>query len=209
MPTASQIAAAIAARIQGLPESGPRRLIAIAGAPGSGKSTVAKKLCEQLNAEGLRTGLVAMDGFHLDNAILKERGLLARKGAPETFDLDGFDNLLARLSTGKSVIAPRFDRDLDASIGSAVVIDEATSLVVVEGNYLLLESPGWRDLRKHWTYSVFLSASVEELAKRLQARWLGHGLDADEASRKVGENDLPNARLVQNLSTAADLTLDC
>ena len=73
-------------RIQLLARSNRRTLIAIGGPPASGKSTLAETLQERLNEQSMPCGLVPMDGFHLDNEILNARGLLSRKGAPETFD---------------------------------------------------------------------------------------------------------------------------
>ena len=116
MTTPSDIAAAIADRAEALPKPPQRRnLIAVVGPPASGKTTVASTLLRVLNARGVPTGLVAMDGFHLDNTVLDARSLRARKGAPETFDLAGFSSLLTRLAVEDEVIAPTFDRARDAS----------------------------------------------------------------------------------------------
>jgi len=205
MQTPAQIAAEIAQHVPAPPQAGHRQLIAIAGPPGSGKSTVAAELCDQLLAKGMRTGLVAMDGFHLDNPILEARGLRARKGAPETFDLAGFAALLRRLHTEDEVIVPRFDRALDVSVGSAQVIDRTTTTAIVEGNYLLLDAPGWRDLRAHWTFSAFLDVPMDTLTDRLMMRWRAHGLSHQDAFAKIEHNDLPNAQLVGSQSHAEDV----
>lgn len=196
-----QIASEIATRLQALPTGGGRQLIAIAGPPASGKSTVAEELCAQL---GPMAGLVAMDGFHLDNAILDARGLRPRKGAPETFDLAGFAALLRRLQTEDEVIAPRFRRDLDVSVGSAVVIEPGATFAIVEGNYLLLDAPGWRDLRSLWAFSAFLEVPEDALERRLMQRWSDNGYDPDAARQKVEQNDLPNAKLVLQNSMPGD-----
>lgn len=202
--TAQDMAQEIAARI-GAREG--RQLIAVAGPPGSGKSTVAEALRELLTLAGRPAGLVAMDGFHMDNAILDRRGLRARKGAPDTFDLDGLTALLNRVHNGAAVLAPRFDRALDVSVGSAVEITLEMQVVIVEGNYLLLDAPGWRDLRQLWSLSVMLTPGLEVLEQRLMQRWLDHGFTPAAARQKVEENDLPNARLVLEQQTPADLLL--
>lgn len=205
--TPSEIAAVIAERIRALPPPAPRHLVAIAGGPGSGKSTVAQTLCTRLNAAGTPAGLVPMDGFHLDNDILDARGLRPRKGAPDTFDLGGFNSILERLQRDPEVIVPRFDRERDLSIGSATVIGPETTTVIVEGNYLLLDQPGWRDLARHWSLAIFLSPDLAEVENRLVRRWQDLGLSQDEVRQRVAGNDLPNARLVQEKHVQADLTL--
>ena len=60
-----------------------RVVVAIAGAPGSGKSSLAKRLVDRLNevAPG-RAALLEMDGYHYDDHVLIERGLRACKGSP-------------------------------------------------------------------------------------------------------------------------------
>lgn len=78
--------------------AGKRRLVAIAGPPASGKSTLA---CELAQAHP-SFALVPMDGFHLDNATLKARNRLDRKGAPDTFVCGGFLGLVTR-SAGQSI----------------------------------------------------------------------------------------------------------
>lgn len=178
-----------------------RRLIAVAGPPASGKTTLAHTLHEKLVAHGLPAGLLAMDGFHLDNAILERRSLLSRKGAPETFDLDGFAALLERVHRGDPVIAPTFDRKLDKSIAGVFEISEDTSIIVVEGNYLLLDEPGWRDLRRFWDDVVFLDVPEAVLEERLLQRWRDHGLSDDAARSRAEGNDLPNARRICRHST--------
>ena len=199
------IAATIADSVEALPKGQGRRLIAVAGPPASGKTTVAAVLRDTLNARGVATGLVAMDGFHLDNSILDARGLRSRKGAPETFDLAGFAALMRRLQNEGEVIAPAFDRERDVSVGSCTVVSEDMKTVVVEGNYLLLDEPGWRDLKELWTFSAFLGPDTEVLEQRLMERWLSYGFDEQSAREKAEKNDLPNAlRIVRN-SLAADI----
>mgnify|MGYP001085387190 CR=1 FL=1 len=90
-------------RVLQTPRQGKRRVVAIAGAPASGKSTVAAQLVASLVAAGCATRLVPMDGFHLDNRILEARGALARKGAPETFDAGGLLRLVGELGAGAAL----------------------------------------------------------------------------------------------------------
>lgn len=194
-------------RVLQTPRQGKRRVVAIAGAPASGKSTVAAQLVASLVAAGCATRLVPMDGFHLDNRILEARGALARKGAPETFDAGGLLRLVGELGAGAALYYPVFDRSRDISIGGAGYIDPACDTVVVEGNYLLMDAPVWRDMAAAWDLSVLLRCSDEVLEARLVQRWLDHGLSSGAARTRAHANDLPNAKLVERTSMAADVVL--
>ena len=130
-------------RARGLAEQGGRRLLGITGAPGAGKSTVARAVVEELGPE--LCALVPMDGFHLANVTLIAWGRRDRKGAWDTFDADGYVHLLRRLrdQTEEYVHAPDFYREIEESIGSARPVHRDVPLVVTEGNYLLSGEGAW------------------------------------------------------------------
>jgi pantothenate kinase len=198
---------ALLSRLEGL---SPRRaLIAIAGAPGSGKSTFADSLCAALNIRRAgQAAVLPMDGYHLDNALLDARGWRPRKGAPHTFDVDGLARDLDRLRTGdKPVLVPVFDRALDLSRGAAREIGVDCPLILVEGNYLLLRAAPWDSLLPRFDLTIFLQTPENVLHARLIARWLGLGLEYSEAAQKVDHNDMPNARLIHSQSNVAEITL--
>jgi fructokinase len=195
----------IAERVRTSPRKGKRRLVAIAGPPASGKSQIAEALAEHLNGAGCPTQVVPMDGFHLHNEILAQRGMLSRKGSPETFDVHGFLNLVSRLRNEPEVFFPTFDRARDIAIAGAGRVDGNCDTIIVEGNYLLLDAPVWRDLLAHWDLSARLDVSDIILQNRLVARWLSYGLSKDQALTRAEENDLVNARLVKQLELPADL----
>lgn len=197
----------LADRALSLPDNGRRSLIAIAGPPGSGKSTLAETLSRDLAALGRPAQIVPMDGFHYDNAILTAMGLLERKGAPETFDLRGFTRTVAALGEDDNVSYPVFDRHRDIAIAGAGYVGPCDDLVIVEGNYLLFDSPGWRDLARHWTLSVWLNVPAKTLEERLVLRWLNEGLDPKSARARVHRNDLPNAEQVQKARLASDVEI--
>ena len=188
----------LAARIAALP--GARTVTAVVGPPASGKSTLAEAVVAALPD----AALMPMDGFHLDDRILTARGLLPRKGAPETFDVGGLARTLAAVRAGGEVIGPVFDRSREIAIAGAAVVPADARHVVVEGNWLLLDAPGWRDLGP-WDLSVRLDEREDVLRARLEERWAG--LDAEARAAKIDGNDLPNARLVRDGSRAADIVI--
>ncbi|WGH79987.1 AAA family ATPase [Jannaschia ovalis] len=190
---------ALADRIRALP--GDRVLVALVGPPGAGKSTLSDALLAALGADA---ALVPMDGFHLDDRVLEARGLLPRKGAPETFDIGGLRRALQGIRAGEEVVVPVFDRAREIAIAGARVIPAAARVVLVEGNWLLLDRPGWRDLGP-WDLTVRLDVPEAELRRRLEERWAGLG--AEVARAKIEGNDLPNARTVRDEGRAADVVI--
>ena len=188
-----------------------RTLVCIAGPPGSGKSTLAEAVVLELNrrAEDIDyAALLPMDGFHLDNELLIQKNLLQRKGSPDTFDVGGLYELVVAVRTDVGDIHyPLFDRSLDRSLVDAGLLKSTTSIVVFEGNYLLLDEPIWDGLSELFDATVFLKPSLETLEERLTDRWLGFGHSSEQAQRKVHGNDLKNARLVLENSIPAGLLL--
>ncbi|MEZ4427335.1 MAG: AAA family ATPase [Nannocystaceae bacterium] len=188
----------------------PRTIVAVAGAPGSGKSTVAEALVGALN--GVSDGhaaLVAMDGYHYDDALLARMGRLERKGAPDTFDLGGLRSTLVRLRSNEEdgVCVPVFDRAIEIARAGACMIGRSAGVVVVEGNYLLLQEMPWAQLAGLFDVTVMVDTPEAELRRRLTARWQDHGLAPDAVRRKVELNDLPNGAVVRDRSAQADYRL--
>lgn len=201
--------ATLAARI--LAEgSGSRRIIAIAGAPGSGKSTIAEILKDRINA--VRPGhadILPMDGYHFDDMVLNARGHRARKGSPHTYDLDGFRVMLERLRAddGRDVAVPVFDRSIEIARAGGRIVPASARIILAEGNYLLLDQPGWRDLAPHFDLTVMLDVSEDTLVERLLQRWAGFDYDEAAIVTKMEGNDLPNVRLVLANSLPADIMI--
>lgn len=185
-----------------------RVMVAIAGAPGSGKSTLAERLVGTLNERvaGI-AAVLPMDGFHFDDIVLNELGLRARKGAPETFDVSGLAHLLGRVrrNAEPKIAVPIFDRALEIARAGARLIPGTVRIVIVEGNYLLLDRPPWSDLA--FDLSVMLVADQTVLRQRLLKRWADLGIDEQEAIRKIDENDVANAKLITECSRRPDYFL--
>ncbi len=187
-----------------------RLIVAIAGPPAAGKSTLAEKLVNRLNdgEASEPAAIFPMDGFHLPNQVLIERGLLRRKGAPQTFDTDAFFETLKDIHDHRrDVPIPLYDRTHSASVPEAEVIRLHHRIVVCEGNYLLLDQEPWQAMRPLYGLTVFLRIEMDILEERLIRRWTNRDHTLDAARERAQSNDLPNARLVCEQSAAADLTL--
>lgn len=183
-----------------------RFVVAVAGAPGSGKSTLSHHLLD-LFPEG-SAAIVPMDGFHFDDAILHKRGLRSRKGAPETFDYAGFLALLRRIRSIEPEIAvPVFDRNMELSRAAAAIIDFDVKFVLVEGNYLLLDEAPWNELAPFFDFAIFLDLPRNELERRLMQRWHEHGKTEEEARDWIATNDMPNIERVVQQRRPADLVI--
>ncbi|WP_309504854.1 MULTISPECIES: nucleoside/nucleotide kinase family protein [Nocardioides] len=175
------------------------RLLGLAGAPGVGKSTLAAAL-------GLP--VVPMDGFHYADVELERRGLLDRKGAPETFDAEGYAALLRRVRTREpDVVAPMFERDLEQPIAAAIPVP-AAGTVVTEGNYLLLDEPRWHAVRAEIDVVWHLEVDDDVRVERLVARHVAFGKSLAAAREWVARVDEANARLVEAARSRADLVVD-
>lgn len=189
-------------RIEKLAHGQARVIVAIAGPPASGKSTLALNLASGL---GPKAAVLPMDGFHLDNVELAHLGLLHRKGAPETFDATGFVRLVQRLRREAKVPHPTFDRATDRTIPDGGSIDAHTRVVLIEGNYLLLQNPPWDQLQAQFDLTIGLAVDDEALETRLVMRWLDHGLSPAEARARAQDNDMKNVRFVRQNASAPDI----
>lgn len=188
-----------------VPSSRARFLLGICGAPGAGKSTLAAAVAALTGAT-----VVPMDGFHLADVELVRRGLRDRKGAPETFDVWGYADLLARLRARPDhvVMAPSFERGLEQPLAGAIPVPPDTGLVVTEGNYLLLESVEWRAVRDRLDAVWHVHTDDDVRRERLVARHVTFGKSPEAARAWVERVDEPNARLVEEAREHADLVLD-
>lgn len=195
-------------RAKDLCQPGKRIILALAGAPGSGKSTVARLLHEAL--PDIST-IVPMDGFHLSNRELECLGRKERKGAPDTFDVWGYRSLLKRIKHQKedeNIYAPKFYRTIEEPIAGSIRIDYNKSLIITEGNYLLLSDSPWNSLTDLFDERWYIQAPVSQRKQRLVNRHHFFGRSIEEARAWVENTDEPNAKLIEKDSQPADLVLN-
>jgi pantothenate kinase len=196
-------------RAVALATRGRRQLLGITGPPAAGKSTYAEQLTEKLTAEGHRVALVPMDGYHLAQSVLEDLGLADVKGAPHTFDGYGYVALLRRLkqSPDEHIWAPRFDRRIEDSIAASIGIAPEVTLVLTEGNYLLLDEPPWSEVRRLLDECWYVEVPEELRHARLEARHRAFGRSAAEAHERTYGSDERNAQLIAATARSADATL--
>jgi pantothenate kinase len=207
-PTPSPpLPAAATARLAQLLSRGRRVLLGIAGPPGAGKSTLAAALCA---AAGGAAVVVPMDGFHLANSELVRLGRRHRKGAPDTFDANGYAALLRRLrgqvvSGDDAVIyAPEYRREFEEGVAGAIAVLPDTPLVIAEGNYLLLEEGAWAGIAALLDESWYVEADPTLRVERLARRHVQFGKTPAQASAWVADTDEPNARAIAATRARAD-----
>lgn len=198
--------AGLADRARAMPARRTRTIIGITGPPGAGKSTVAAALVRELGPAAV---LVPMDGFHLSNQVLESLGRRDRKGAPDTFDAAGYVALLRRLRAPcpEVVYAPVFRREIEEPIGSSIPVPPDTSIVITEGNYLLLDLHPWRQVRDLLDAVWYLEADNAVRVERLIARHMEFGKTPDAALVWAERSDQRNACIVAASAHRADLVL--
>lgn len=190
--------------------AGPgRAVLGIVGSPGSGKSTLVAALLSALDVREVQTAHIPMDGFHLANAELSRLGRADRKGAPDTFDVGGYLALLRRVRADAehTVYAPTFDRHLEEPVAGSIAIPRSARLVLTEGNYLLLDDPGWREVRAQLDEVWFCDPDPGVRRDRLIARHVAFGRTPAAAAAWVAAVDDPNAARVEQTRDRADLVL--
>lgn len=204
MSTAITVPEAVTRALALLESTDGRVVIGLAGAPGAGKSTVAAALVEAVPG----AVIVPMDGYHLAHSVLTARGDVEAKGAPQTFDADGYVALLQRIRAGspRTIWAPEFRREIEDGIAGALAVQPDTRLVITEGNYLLLAEEPWAQVRELCDEVWFVEPAEQLRVERLAARHVQFGRSEAEAlARATTGTDGANAALVLATRERADV----
>ena len=193
-------------RARRMASHGRRSILGITGPPGSGKSTLGRMVVAEL---GDAAALVPMDGFHLAQEELVRLGRRDRMGAPDTFDAGGYTALLRRLRDRDEdlVYAPEFRREIEEPIAGAIAVSRAVSLVVTEGNYLLLASGGWACLRPLLDEAWYVEMDEDTRLRWLIQRHIDYGKSPEEARAWVLRSDQANAETVAATRAKADVVV--
>lgn len=179
-------------------------MLGIAGAPASGKTTLAVELVAALSGD-VPVAHVPMDGFHLADVELDRLGLRDRKGAPATFDALGYAALLRRVLDDRDevIYAPMFERDLEQPLAGAIPVFSDTRLIVTEGNYLLL----WEDMRPLFGEVWYTDLDPPTRHERLIARHVRFGKSPEQATAWALGTDERNADLIAATRSRADVII--
>ncbi len=198
-------------------KKGNRVIAMIAAPPGAGKSTLASFL-EFLSKDVIPEKTVkalGMDGFHKRQEYLLSHAtiidgervpLVDIKGAPITFDLEKLRSSIEEVAKGGVCGWPVYDRVSHNPIENRIKVD--TDIVIIEGNYLLLDTKGWRDLSSYADYTISIIAGDEQLRKRLIARKrAASGFAMDKVIKFVDFSDMANVWLCLGNTKPADIEL--
>ncbi|MCE2490462.1 MAG: nucleoside/nucleotide kinase family protein [Anaerolineae bacterium] len=204
-------------RLTRLAAESPRPFIVLlAATAGSGKSILAafQEWLSRQDDDLLPAQALSIDGFHFPNDVMKRRTILREgreqlmhdyKGAPESFDLAGLREKLKALRRGETVCWPLYDRNIHDPVEDAIAVTEP--LLILEGNYVLLDAPGWRDLRALADFGIFLETDEELTRERLRKRKLRGGYTRNWVEGHYARSDGPNTRLILGRRLPADVTL--
>lgn len=189
-----------------------RTIVAIAGIPGAGKSTLARHLRDALEHIAQQPGIaiiVPQDGFHMTNAELTARGLLPRKGSPPTYRAAAlFTKLVEIRRAARPVLMPVYSRELHEPIPDAIEVRPDTPFVLVEGNYLLCQFGVWQSIAGLFDLKIFCEVAPDTARKRVVLRHHKGGVTLEEAIAKYDRNDAPNSELILSTLAAPDIVFD-
>lgn len=197
-------------------DAGRRILVMLAAPPGTGKSTLCEylKVLSEQNEDITPVQIIGMDGFHRYQDYLtshttirdgEEILMVKIKGAPVTFDLELLKKRIEKVAQGEEIGWPIYNRMTHNPTEDAIRV--TGKIVILEGNYLLLEEEGWKDLRQYADYTVRISADESDLRSRLIDRKIKSGAGKEEAVSFVESSDLYNARTCLQHTAKADLNL--
>jgi len=195
-----------------------RIMTVVAGPPGSGKSAFAVLLSALLNemAEGRISVVIGLDGWHFPNAYLDSHMInrdgesvpLRRiKGSPETFNTEAALTCLSQTRAGGQVPFPIYSRVKHDSIEAAGLVENRHKIVIVEGNYWMLNEDPWRRFQPLFDVRIFITGNPEMFINGLVERHVRGGRSPEDARSYVEAVDALNIQRVLKNCVPADITV--
>lgn len=191
-------------------------LIAIAGPPGCGKSTIALTLAKLLKQANISAVVLSMDGFHRKNSELMankiqigkgQLTLYEIKGAKETYNTNYLFECLEKLNSGEEFYWPIYSRSLHEPVENGILINGKADLYIIEGNYLFLNTEPWNKLSGYFSLKIFIRPKKRFLRKRLISRKIKGGFSPGDAKSHFKFSDRRNIFEVLIDSTGFDFLL--
>ncbi|XP_050945864.1 putative uridine kinase C227.14 isoform X1 [Cucumis melo] len=200
-------------------------IVGLAGPPGAGKTTIASEVVQRLNklwpqkASSMDSqvnpadvaAVLPMDGFHLYRSQLDSmenpEEAHARRGAPWTFNPQLLLTCLKTLRSQGSVYAPSFDHGVGDPVEDDIFVGLQHKVVIVEGNYLLLDDGVWKEISSMFDEKWFVEIDIDKSMGRVLKRHISTGKPPDVAKWRIENNDRPNAELIMKSKKNADLLI--
>lgn len=191
-----------------------RLIVFLAAPPAAGKSTLAALFAHEAQRLGIPFQALGMDGFHHRQSYIlthevkvegRDVPMKQVKGCPESFDFDRLHEHLVRLRQEDTLLWPWYDRRHHDVIDDQIEV--SAPLVLVEGNYLLLDEEPWRSLKPLCDVSMFLYAEETQLYARLIERKVRGGMMPHEAAAFAKGSDMRNVRRILDWRLHADVEL--
>jgi type I pantothenate kinase len=145
-------------------------IIGVAGSVAVGKSTVSRLLKEMLSRWETtpKVALITTDGFLYPNAELEKRGIMHRKGFPESYDRLALLKFVADIKSGADMVsAPVYSHLSYDIVPGAHVSIESPDVVIIEG-LNVLQSPGQDQdvaLSDYFDFKIYVDAEVENITE--------------------------------------------
>lgn len=161
----------------GARSAGTPFVIGVAGSVAVGKSTIARLLRELLRRwEGTpRVELVTTDGFLFPNAELQRRGIMERKGFPESYDRRALLRFVSKVKSGaKEVRAPFYSHLAYDIMPKAEIVVNAPDVLIIEGLNVLQPAAAGHSLAVSdlFDFSIYVDARTHDIARWYEERFL-------------------------------------